>query len=158
VNYGIGLATGLVCVGDLGSRLRRSYTAVGDAVNLAARLEALTREAGVGLLVADTTRAACDSQLPEVVWLEVDVCRVKGREQAVTVFTPLQPADPERALLEAQVEQWHLAHHAAAQQHVELARAHLARLNELIVQHPTASSALLGRLSHRLLASSGGVA
>lgn len=152
VNYGIGLATGLVCVGDLGSRLRRSYTAVGDAVNLAARLEALTRELGVGLLVADTTRAACADHMPDVVWLEVDVCHVKGREQAVTVFTPLQPADPDRWHLGAQVDEWHLALHAAAKQHGELARAHLARLNELTVQHPTAPSALLDRLSRRLLA------
>lgn len=95
VRFGIGLATGVVCVGDLGTPGRRTYTAVGDAVNLAARLEALTRELGVDLLVAGSTRAACGHQLDaELAWREVGRCHVKGREQAVTVFTPLPTSSP----------------------------------------------------------------
>ncbi len=92
LRLGVGLATGVACVGDLGSRLRRSYTAVGDTVNLAARLEALTRELGVDVLVADSARAAC-GELPGVRWVERGQHAVRGRRRAVTLFTP-EPASP----------------------------------------------------------------
>jgi adenylate cyclase len=87
---------------------------VGDAVNLAARLEALTRELGVDLLVADSTRAACGQQLDTALdWLEVDECQVKGRQQSVTVFTVLPASSPNRATQQAQVRHWVLALQAA---------------------------------------------
>ncbi len=89
----IGLATGVVCVGDLGSVRRRSYTAVGDGVNLAARVESLTRAYGVPLLVADTTRAAAGG-LAGSEWVEVDEVVVKGRSQPVTLFVPLPVPGP----------------------------------------------------------------
>jgi adenylate cyclase len=128
VQFGLGLATGVVCVGDLGSRLRRSYTAVGDAVNLAARLEALTRELGIGLLVADRTRDACGSALPELVWAEVDQVQVRGRSQAVTLFTPLTAPAPQTLELRGQVRLWQLALAAARRQHWSDAQALLDRL------------------------------
>jgi len=152
VRYGVGLATGLVCVGDLGSQLRRTYTAVGDAVNLAARLEALTREWGLSLLVADSTRQACGDSLPSLLWLEVDDCQVRGRAQVVKLFTPVPVAETARAETEAQLRIWHLALTAARQHHVAQALAHLAHLQELRVLHPDTTPAVLEPLCTRLLA------
>ncbi|MDF2994920.1 MAG: hypothetical protein K0R27_557 [Xanthobacteraceae bacterium] len=83
VRNGIGLATGDCCVGNLGSSKRFDYSALGDTVNLASRLEGATKFYGVAVLATQTTRDLADG----LAWLEVDLTRVKGRTQPQRLFT-----------------------------------------------------------------------
>ena len=87
LKVGIGLNSGPCSVGNMGSAQRLAYTAVGDAVNLASRLEGLTRLYGVDCLASESTAEGATAVL-----LEIDRIRVKGKAEAVTVHALLGPA------------------------------------------------------------------
>jgi class 3 adenylate cyclase len=83
LHNGIGIHTGTVLAGNIGSADRLSYALVGDAVNLASRLQSLTRELAADVLVSGTTRARLDGDLPLV---SLPAVKVKGRVAEVEVY------------------------------------------------------------------------
>ena len=102
VAIGIGLNSGNMTVGDMGSSIRLAYTVMGDAVNLGARLEAKTKEYGVGIMVGEATRQA----VPEVVFRELDRVTVKGKNQAVTIYEPVCEAGRLTPALQVELDNW----------------------------------------------------
>jgi adenylate cyclase len=84
LDIGVGLSTGVASVGNMGSALRYGYTALGDTVNLSARLEGLNKEYGTHILLSEATYLQV--QDPFLVFRELDLIRVKGKLQPVTLY------------------------------------------------------------------------
>ena len=89
VRIGVGVNTGPMNVGNMGSKFRVAYTVLGDAVNLGSRLEGQTKSYSVEFIVCETTYI----QIPDFAFRELDRIRVKGKNEPVAIFEPIGPRE-----------------------------------------------------------------
>jgi adenylate cyclase len=85
IHVGVGVSSGVMNVGNMGSQFRMAYTVLGDTVNLGSRLEGLTKQYGVNIIVSGPTATGA----PEVAFRELDLVRVKGKQEPVAILEPV---------------------------------------------------------------------
>jgi len=143
LHVGVGVNSGRMSVGNMGSDVRVAYTVMGGAVNLASRLEGLTKQYGVSMIVGEATRAAC----PDIVFRELDRVLPKGTTEPVAIFAPIGPSASVDKSVHDELALWSKALKQYRAQEWDLAELQLLSLQRM---HPSTAlyATFLQRIGH----------
>nr|WP_260578985.1 adenylate/guanylate cyclase domain-containing protein [Halomonas populi] len=137
---GVGLNTGAMSVGNMGSSFRMAYTVMGDNVNLGSRLEGLTKMYGVSVIVSDTTA----DQAPGWCYRRLDKVRVKGRSTPLWILEPLGRWEA----LSEEKREWHAAFEQALEHYHAADFESAARAFCTLDQEDLPTQLYLARIAH----------
>ncbi|MFT6113697.1 MAG: adenylate cyclase [Oleiphilaceae bacterium] len=126
IKIGVGLNSGIMNVGDMGSSYRRAYTVLGDSVNLGSRLESITKFYGAEILVGERTVELC----PDIIFGFVDRIQVKGKDEPIAVYQPLGLESEVTNGQKEEIERFSLAYSDYLQQNWVQATSKLVELQQ----------------------------
>lgn len=129
IHIGIGINSGMMSVGDMGSQYRRNYTVLGDNVNLASRVESLTKFYGADIMVTEATQ----HNQPKFIFRKLDRVRVKGKSRGIEIYDVLGRIESLTPELEHELNEYHRGLDAYFKQEWDTALQIMSSLHQ---QHP----------------------